>query len=202
MLAEAFFPLSVFSVVLGAIALVSLTSAGIFRGDTTQEELKHQAQLTTDRIVRELESCPLNSIVPHPLEPFGSDVLTYQFKNGIEAEQVLWDAPRRVELRFDVAQPEGADDAGMARQRGSIHWLKNAGMLGQREIVWCRNVARYLEGELPNGKDDNGNGLIDEPGLCFKLVDDEMFVFLTLESQAEDGSLLQCSKRAAVRLGD
>ena len=51
----------------------------------------------------------------------------------------------------------------------------------ERSTTWT-NVARpFLEGELPNGVDDNGNGLVDERGLTFTLDGNSVRIRLTME---------------------
>ena len=42
------------------------------------------------------------------------------------------------------------------------------------------NVAALLEGELANGVDDNGNGLIDEAGFCVSREGENLTVRLSL----------------------
>lgn len=42
-------------------------------------------------------------------------------------------------------------------------------------------VSDLLEGETLNGADDNGNGLIDESGLYFKLAGSQLTIYLTME---------------------
>ncbi|MCP3914576.1 MAG: hypothetical protein GY711_03345 [bacterium] len=54
------------------------------------------------------------------------------------------------------------------------------------DLMWnllslSTRVAPFLEGEVPNGMDDNGNGLIDEKGFSFVRDRRAMTVRLTLE---------------------
>ena len=59
--------------------------------------------------------------------------------------------------------------------------VDNAGTADERLTVLTHWVREYLEGEIPNGKDDNGNGLVDEPGLCFDVIGEVWTIRLTLE---------------------
>ena len=55
-------------------------------------------------------------------------------------------------------------------------------------------LAPYHHGELPNGMDDNGNGLIDERGLAFVVHDDHcIHVLVTLERELKGETLQACA---------
>ena len=54
-------------------------------------------------------------------------------------------------------------------------------------MVWSNLVRPFLEGELQNGIDDNGNGLIDEKGLSFVVWKNSVTIRLTLGRQVEGG---------------
>jgi hypothetical protein len=54
-------------------------------------------------------------------------------------------------------------------------------------VVLARGVPERLEGETENGEDDNGNGLVDEPGLCFALEGTELSVRLTVARRLANG---------------
>jgi hypothetical protein len=48
-------------------------------------------------------------------------------------------------------------------------------------------VSEYLEGERPNGTDDNGNGLIDERGLCITVENGIYTIRLTVVGKDSRG---------------
>ncbi|MEW6071147.1 MAG: hypothetical protein AB1726_00950 [Planctomycetota bacterium] len=54
-------------------------------------------------------------------------------------------------------------------------------------IVLSRGVRELLAGEMPNGVDDNGNGLIDEAGFCANLREDALDLRLTPECTDAEG---------------
>jgi hypothetical protein len=64
-------------------------------------------------------------------------------------------------------------------------------------VNWVREL---LEGELPNGLDDNGNGLIDESGLSFEIDGDTITIRLTLERFDAEGTLITRTVETAVTL--
>jgi hypothetical protein len=65
--------------------------------------------------------------------------------------------------------------------------------------VWSTAVAALLEGELANGLDDNGNGLIDEPGLAFTVDGNDVTVLLTLEREVRGGRSIARTFTSTVR---
>ena len=77
-------------------------------------------------------------------------------------------------------------------------WIEDPGLPGEKRARWCRYVADYLEGEVPNGLDDNGNGLIDEPGLCFTQENGLLVIRLTLEETTSSGEVLTQSVETIV----
>ena len=62
-------------------------------------------------------------------------------------------------------------------------------MANQKRVVLCSGVAEYLEGETPDGNDENGNQLRDERGLCFERVGNRLNVYLTVERMDSAGLL-------------
>jgi prepilin-type N-terminal cleavage/methylation domain-containing protein len=64
------------------------------------------------------------------------------------------------------------------------------------------NVARFLEGEMGNGADDNGNGLVDESGLCFSFdsTTSLMTIRVTIEGTAAGGVVIRATIQTSVKL--
>jgi hypothetical protein len=93
------------------------------------------------------------------------------------------------------------DNDGDGRiDEGQVVWIENPGIPGERRMVWARNVADLLEGELDNDADDNGNGLVDERGLSFEAVGDVLTIRLTCERLDEGRRPLRKTVTTAVRL--
>mgnify|MGYP000916787162 FL=1 len=55
--------------------------------------------------------------------------------------------------------------------------------------MWTRASAKFLEGEISNGIDDNGNGLIDERGLSFEVQGKMVVIRITIEKPGPEGTL-------------
>ena len=123
------------------------------------------------------------SLDPNMLAPLNQASLKYQVNLGISDGEVVWTEPE------EVALEEG-------RQR--IYWSDNPDAADERRIVWTSLVAPYLEGEIPNGIDDNGNGLIDEKGLAFSISGSAISMKLTLERVKDDGTTLTSTVETVV----
>jgi hypothetical protein len=94
----------------------------------------------------------------------------------------------RIEWRPDPNDPtDGADNDGDGLvDEGEIVISRNFGSAGQQDTVIATSVPRLLLGELPNGADDNGNGLQDEAGLSFELLaDGSVRVRLTVQARKQ-----------------
>ena len=70
-----------------------------------------------------------------------------------------------------------------------MFWSRNPETNEEVRVVWTSLVSPYLEGEIPNGMDDNGNGLIDEKGLSFVVDRNAVTIRLTLD-QLVDGRMV------------
>ena len=70
---------------------------------------------------------------------------------GYDGSAVEWSTPHAISV-----------DAN-----GTIMISEDVGLASERATPWCSGVPALLDGEILNGIDDNGNGLSDEPGLCF-----------------------------------
>ena len=78
----------------------------------------------------------------------------------------------------------------MEEAKHRVYWSQNPGAENERRVIWTSLVAPYLEGELPNGIDDNGNGLIDEKGLNFVVDRNAITIRLTLERVLDGGEIV------------
>ena len=63
-------------------------------------------------------------------------------------------------------------------------------------------VREYLEGEVPNGADDNGNGIVDENGLCmtWDANSNLLTIMLTLERVSPNGGLTTRTVQTSVQV--
>jgi hypothetical protein len=69
-----------------------------------------------------------------------------------------------------------------------------------QEVVLCGSVRPRAPGEIANGIDDNGNGLVDEAGLSFELSGRTLTIRLTLERPDRVAGTLSRTVTTSVRL--
>ena len=108
---------------------------------------------------------------------------------GVSGGKVIWGAVRRIQWVADTRDPtDGVDNnTNNVLDEGAVLLVVDTDLPTENRTLLCRGVTRYLEGELPNGLDDNGNGLVDEPGLCFARKGNSIIVLLTIRRTGMDG---------------
>lgn len=86
------------------------------------------------------------------------------------------------QLEFQRAGPEGPRARIVVDEERDVILVERPGADDELRRRLGGPVAALLTGEQPNGLDDNGNGLVDEPGLCFVTAPDHLCVTVTLET--------------------
>jgi len=186
---------SILSFALGA-PLMILRSAERMRSTvTTRGALQTLARQTVDRIASRLESSSVD-MIPQSLlgAGLGSPVVDLQVANGWSGVAINWDPPERIAL---MPSPEDPDDSvdndsdGMIDER-IVVWTRDVGMTSQSSTVLRRDVPERLAGEIPgNGVDENGNGLLNENGLCFEFIDDNVVIRLSLQGRDSANAIIE-----------
>lgn len=142
---------------------------------TSDVILEDQARRVLRQIAYSVMGSNRETLIPTEQAPFFTDDLRYQVNLGVQDGQVVWSDPE------EVAMEEAALE---------IHWSQNPDSEEQRRVTWTRLVTPFLEGEVPNGIDDNGNGLIDEQGLSFVIDKNAIKIYLTLQRTTSDGEVI------------
>jgi len=158
--------------VLVKTALVMRVASKASNDDASAIVLDDQARATLDRIAYAIIGSDRETILPVESQPLWSDFVRYRVSLGVQDGELVWDDPERIGLSGD----------------DQVVWSANPDLPGERSVVWSRLVGGLLEGELPNGVDDNGNGLVDEEGLSFVVGGDQVEILLTLERVLHDGT--------------
>lgn len=175
--------LAVTALVFVNVGLVMQTSSSAAGEGSLAGELDVQMDQTLDRVGLALMSASLSSLDPTASAPAFHSSLEYVQSLGVQNGKVVVSDPERIELVIDD---------------GKLLWRQRPGQLDERTVVWSRWVASFLEGEIVNGKDDNGNGLVDETGLAFVVHDGNVEIFLTLERLADGGKPVRITRSATV----
>jgi hypothetical protein len=167
---EAVFVVLILAVVFGALTAFVRTGGATYRAGSRAMRLEERGSRTLHRIVDALRTADSLSVSAVPAPPFSTDRIVFQRNLGYGAHETSWSAPLSLEL-----------DAG----RGRVLRRESPGLPGEQTTVWCLDVPALLEGETPNGLDDNGNGLIDEGGLCFSREGDLLSIRLTVRDATD-----------------
>lgn len=148
-------------------ASMVLTSANeAQQQDSAIMALEDQARRALDQIAYAVMGSDRDSLIPDPESPIFSTSLRYSISLGVEDGEVVWDDPEEIGLSLDESQ---------------VIWRKNPGTAEELRVAWCNVVRPFLEGEIPNGTDDNGNGIVDENGLSFVVERDAVTIRLSVQ---------------------
>jgi prepilin-type N-terminal cleavage/methylation domain-containing protein len=175
--------LVVVGLVLGNVVMMMGSSNDAYDRESSKANLELQLDQTLDRIVLALMSASRDSLDPGASNPAFHTALQFRQSLGVQDGEVQTSPQERIE--FVV---EG----------GEVIWREQPGEPDGRSVIWSRWTSQFLEGELLNGEDDNGNGLVDETGLSFVIEGSRVTVFLTLERTDSEGNRDVISRSAVV----
>jgi len=160
--------LVILGLLLANVGMVLRSSTAAFEAGALSGALENQLEQTMDRIELAIMSSDGEDLAPSA--PLSASIIDYERCLGVEDGELVLDDPERIELVLGS---------------GQVVWTQNPEAAGERRVVWTRWVPEYLELELPNGADDNDNGVIDEGGLAFDLDGKQVSIRLTLEREDE-----------------
>lgn len=188
----------VLSTMLASTVSVMMTTGDTLASGTSVAALEARANRALDRLQRELLQAGVTTIgVAAPGE---NPALDYRRGIGYASQEIVWGPPRRIEFRpAEAVDGIDNDDDGLVDE-GDIVWIADPGEPTERVVTLATGVRAYLEGEFPNGADDNGNGLVDERGLSFQLQGNTLNVRLSLEGRDAKGRPLVRTAMTAIRL--
>jgi prepilin-type N-terminal cleavage/methylation domain-containing protein len=174
-LLELMITVSLVSLVMVNVWLVLSESSKAYSARTVDYDAEVQAQRTLDRISEALIGASTESLETSVEAPNFADRLRFEINVGFENGEPVFGEPQEIRL----------EEPGQ-----EVVWVESPEEVDQRRVVWSRWVREFLEGEVPNGIDDNANGVIDEKGLSFDLEGDMVTTRLTIERPGSDGSLI------------
>ena len=184
--------LALMSVVFGATAMVGRSGARLFGSSMSRVELEARARRTLARIQEELLLSDHGSLDAFPESPLWDERLSFEQPQGMSLRdgEIDW-RTTLIEFRHEEGEvDDGVDNDGDGLvDEGMVVLVRNWNQADELTVVLCRGVSEFLEGEDPavDADDDNGNGLIDEAGLCFELIDGSLNVHLTVQGLDPDG---------------
>jgi type II secretory pathway pseudopilin PulG len=170
--------------VIANVTIVLRASQRTWDEQTLETSLDVLAVQTLDRVTMALAGASREALQPAYEPPLPCSDLVYEYSLGMQGEVEQWSAPQRIYM-------DGA--------RAAVVWAENPGMPEEREVVWGKNVRNELADEvLGNLVDDNGNGIVDEAGLCFTIEGNAVRVRITLEKTNPEGIVVRRSRESLV----
>lgn len=170
--------------VLGGSSMMLTRGSEQFRNGAAEASSTVRIGRSLDEIVEALRMASAESLRVGAPAPVGSSWIEFRRALGMNLAtgEVRFGERERIELRPDPAL--------VAAPAYDLVWITDLGLESERTRVVGRGVRRSLEGEIPgNQTDDNGNGLVDEPGLCFDLRQGRVDVHLTLDTENAVGGV-------------
>jgi len=190
-------------VVLGSVSMFQLRSQEHTDSMLVSEKVETQARRTLTRIVDELRGVGTGFLVPDPTGSLGTSTLVFQRPVDVtNAGVVVWGAPSRLELELEPLETnDGVDEDGDALvDERRLVMTRGIGTASERSVVLCTGIAELADGELGNGGDDNGNGLVDEAGFSIRRVGDLLTIRLTVLAPSGGGASVSTSIETSVVL--
>jgi hypothetical protein len=172
-LLEVMFAVAILVTLIAGIIRMLRSGSRAFEVTSVNTHVDDQVVETLDKIARRLRASKLATMAPVQSPPFSSSRIDFQRSTDFAGGAAVWSPTERIAL-----------------QNGQVLWIQNLGLPDQTTTVWASNVPTYLAGEQANGKDDNGNGLVDESGLCFTFDGASVIVRLTLRVRSSTGTML------------
>ncbi|MEX1024877.1 MAG: prepilin-type N-terminal cleavage/methylation domain-containing protein [Planctomycetota bacterium] len=166
-LIEVLIAMSLFAVIIGKASEVFRSTRAVASSGISSMMVEDEARIVLDRIALAVMSSNRGSLAPQ-LAPGHSTEINFQISRGVEAGVAAWNDPARIVL------------GGAAGNQ--VQWIQSVGLPEERTVVWTNDVQPLFGGELANGLDDNGNGLVDEPGLSFLIEGNKVTIRLCLGS--------------------
>ncbi len=190
-------------VVASTIALVTSSGVGLFRTSVARTDLEARARRAVSNIQEQLLDADHRALDTFPQVPLWDEQLTFdQPSTFARADGEIGWSSTRIELRYEEGElDDGLDNDGDGLvDEGEVVLVRDWNGPNEFEVVLCRGVAEYLEGESMNAIDDNGNLLADERGLTFDLRGEALTIRLSLQASDSTGLVLTRTFETAVWL--
>lgn len=160
-------------VVLANILLVLSDTRERFVVQSVNKDVDAEARRALDRIAKAVMGAVRDGLYTSLSAPLSAESINFASVIGVQDGQPVVSEPQRIAMTEDPAW--------------SVTWYLNPGQEQETHVIWARDLANLGQGEVPNGLDDNANGLIDEKGLAFEVEGPMVRITLTIERQGPDG---------------
>jgi hypothetical protein len=199
-LVEAAVAAALLVLLMSSAVLAARGGMGAFRATQDTSGAETRVRRALDRVVFELLSAGASELLPNPTGDFGTDTLQYRKPIGLAGTAPVWGPSFSLALEPALGElDDDLDNDGNGLVDDGVLVLTRDVGGNEHRAVLCRSVAEFLEGEVFNGDDDNGNGVRDEAGFNVHRVGDVLFVRLSVQEAMETGTITR-TLETSVRL--
>lgn len=185
--------ITVLGMVMGAAFMLSLRSSAAYRTSDSRANIGTEARRALHFALEDLSSSGPNVLQVDPGAEGGSTI-DYRMATEFTAGAIVWSELRRLAFEYETGElDDGLDNNGNGLiDEGILVFTRGVGDPDQKRVVLCHNVSEFLEGEVPDGvNDENTNGLVDEAGFSISRNGSSITVALSLEEIDSDGNYFQ-----------
>jgi len=159
--------------ILGNVLMVLADTRERMAIQDVTKDVDAEARRSLDRIAVQIMGAVRQQLYTQVSAPLSADSINYTSVIGVQNGVPVVSPLQRIAM---TTEPTSA-----------VSWFQNPGGENQKHIVWTRDLRGYCQGEIPNGIDDNHNGLVDEKGLSFEVDGPMVRITLTIERPGPDG---------------
>jgi hypothetical protein len=188
-------------VVLASGLGVHLSTLDTYDSLRTRVLVESEGYDAIEKVTDRLRASGFDTITPPPAPGAVESTIEFTRANDLVGGVPTWEAPERIELIESPADPaDGIDNDGNGLvDECHVVWIREVGTAAEKSMTLARHVREAAPGEvLGNLVDDNGNGLVDEPGLTFVFGEEEVGVLLWLERRTPDGHMVPVALSSTV----
>jgi prepilin-type N-terminal cleavage/methylation domain-containing protein len=200
-LVELMISVSILALLMVSVAAFQTRTQQTSKSVVVRAELERRGERVLQQITSELRPLGIHTLVPDPTSDLGTDTLTFEKPTDVTAAGVVtWSTQTTIGLVMDNNELDNGlddDDDGRIDERRLVI-TRDVGTLNAKATTICHDVGEYLEGETANLLDDNGNAIRDEKGFCARRIGDLLYIYLTLESRADDGNIVRYTSSTAI----
>lgn len=191
-LVETMIAVTVAALLLGAVVTSLQAATGLFESTNSELDIDRRVRRATQELRQALENARGSTIDPAlPEAPLGGpiphlDSFEFQSVTGWDTDDVTLGPTERLFLRMERSENDnGVDDDGdgLIDEMEVVH-LTDTSAATPIELVVAKGVLEWYPGETVDNTDENGNGLVDEPG--FSITEDNGKVTVRLAAGLVD----------------
>lgn len=197
--------------VASSVGVIGLGLAGVAmtRAQTTARDsvertaLERRRARGIDGLLEAIQDAGQTTIANDLSAGAAASSITFRPKSGFASDAATFGDTTTIAWALDPAEKENGsdDDRDGLVDEGVVQMTTGTGGAA-RTTVLIRDVANRLEGEKVDTRDNNGNGIVDERGLCFVRTGNRIRVWLSVAGVVHGGTTSVRTMGGAVDVSD